>query len=179
MRAATSCIYKNKEITVFEALRLREKSKSKLVFKCIHCDELVKPHNSGSNCVAHFEHYKKNFECPYSAGKKIESEFYDIAHPKAIEGYQFDRKILAKGRCKDLAEKRKKMDDYTCQACGFRLNLHGKFIIECHHLNPIRYGERNTELKDLVSLCPTCHRISHTRDNPLPPSEIAEHLKPK
>jgi hypothetical protein len=61
-----------------------------------------------------------------------------------------------------LLKKRKRLDNYMCQACDFQLEVEGKYVIECHHKNPLR-GEAMTRLEDLISLCPTCHRIAHKR----------------
>lgn len=82
----------------------------------------------------------------------------------AIEGYKRDRVLYIADRDRDLANRRKEMDAYTCQACGFKLSVDDRFVIECHHLDPIAMGQRETTLNDLVSLCPTCHRIAHMRD---------------
>jgi 5-methylcytosine-specific restriction protein A len=63
-------------------------------------------------------------------------------------------------------------DDFTCQACGFRLELNGRYVIEVHHVDPLSSGERESSLGDLVSLCPTCHRIAHLRSLPYSVEEI-------
>ena len=38
-------------------------------------------------------------------------------------------------------------------------------VIELHHLlplaSPVRVGNQTTSLKDLVGLCPSCHRATH------------------
>ncbi len=82
----------------------------------------------------------------------------------AVEGYKRDRQLYETTRNTTLAELRKEKDGYTCQACGFKLQVSGHFVIECHHTDPISWGVRETSLNDLVSLCPTCHRIAHTRE---------------
>ncbi len=74
-----------------------------------------------------------------------------------------------------IMDRRKANDNYTCQACGFYLKSGNGYIIECHHINPISEGERKTCINDLVSLCPTCHRIAHTsRQAPLNIAQIRE-----
>lgn len=102
-------------------------------------------------------------------------EHFDPESDKAHEGYEVDRKILASVRNAAIAAKRRKLDKYTCQACGFKLELHGKFVIDVHHLQPIKTtGETTTTLDKLVSLCPTCHRIAHLRRPPYAPDEIQQ-----
>jgi predicted HNH restriction endonuclease len=99
-------------------------------------------------------------------------ESFDIESPQALEGYGLDRIILSKKRNAQLSRKRKINDNYTCQACGFSKEINGKWIIEVHHLNPISItGETITSINDLISLCPTCHRVSHTK---IPPYSIKE-----
>lgn len=99
---------------------------------------------------------------------------------EAIEGYLIDKKILSRARDQKLVSQRKELDDYTCQVCGFKLQ-HGKnYVIEVHHLKPLSIsGQTSTSLDDLVSLCPTCHRIAHLRQTPLDLSEITELLERK
>jgi hypothetical protein len=100
---------------------------------------------------------------------------YDFDDPKAIEGYEQDRLITSYGRNRSLVEQCKKRDDFTCQACGFRLEIHGQYIIECHHINPVSQGGlRLSSVDELVCLCPTCHRIAHKRSNPFSVKEIRE-----
>ncbi|HAV1516306.1 TPA: hypothetical protein JG821_004609, partial [Vibrio parahaemolyticus] len=70
-------------------------------------------------------------------------------------------------RDQQLVKQRKELDNYTCQVCDFSLTIEGKSIIECHHLLPLNFGERETKIEDLVCLCPTCHRIAHLRKEPL------------
>ncbi len=103
-------------------------------------------------------------------------EHFESDSPKAVEGYLLDRKLLASARNAALASKRKELDNYTCQACTFRLRIEGRYVVEAHHLNPLREsGETMTTLGDLVSLCPTCHRIAHLRRPPYSVKEIQEH----
>lgn len=107
--------------------------------------------------------------------RATEYEFFDIDSEKAREGYDLDSKILKYGRNTNLAQMRKKIDNYQCQACLFRLAINGKWVIEVHHLNPLNStGETINSVNELVSLCPTCHRIAHTRDIPYEIDQIRE-----
>ena len=172
------CIYNGEELTIAEAIVLRDNSKYKPFLTCISCGEPVKAHKAGANSSAHFEHHERSYSCPYSYGKKLNDDRFAIDDSRAIEGYQIDRKILSNSRNAALAEERKLKDGYKCKACEFKLKLNGRFVIECHHKKPIGTdGVRETTLDDLVSLCPTCHRIAHTREKPLNVEEIKEALK--
>ena len=94
--------------------------------------------------------------------------YHGIESGAAIEGHARDRTILSRTRNANLAAQCKNRDDNTCVACGFKLEIGGKFVIECHHLNPLSVtDETETVLDDLASLCPTCHMIAHMR-SPLP-----------
>jgi predicted HNH restriction endonuclease len=92
----------------------------------------------------------------------------------AEEGYQQDRSVTFRKRNAQLITERKRKDDHTCQACGFRLEVNGGFVIDCHHKYPLSHGHgvRITGIDDLMCLCPTCHRIAHTRKHPLDADEI-------
>ena len=103
----------------------------------------------------------------------IDDKHFPIDDKHAVEGYKKDRQLYMSERNSELAELRKQKDDYTCQACGFKLKVSGHFVIECHHTDPIFLGIRDTNLNDLVSLCPTCHRIAHTREPIYKVAEIA------
>jgi hypothetical protein len=96
---------------------------------------------------------------------------------KAEEGLIKERTYLSKTRNQGLVQKRKEQDDYKCTACDFKLKVNEYHIIDCHHLFPIAMGERETTIDDLVSLCPTCHRIAHRRNPPFSLDEIREVLE--
>jgi len=100
----------------------------------------------------------------YKNLKKEKTEEFNLDDVAAEEGYKEDKSYLTSKRNSGIVKKRKQLDNYTCQVCGFHLVINGKHIIECHHLNPIGTGEiRITNIEDLISLCPTCHRIAHLR----------------
>lgn len=106
-------------------------------------------------------------------GGVAKQTYQDISDYRAVEGYQLDTMILKKSRNQLLAKKAKSRDDHQCRACGYRKKVKGKFVIDCHHLHPLSSsGEVVTELKDLVCLCPSCHRIAHLRTPPFDLEEI-------
>ncbi|AFH48940.1 Putative restriction endonuclease [Ignavibacterium album JCM 16511] len=111
-------------------------------------------------------------------GKRRKSEkIFNLDDIEAEEGYKEDKKYLYTQRNREIVEKRKVKDNYTCQICGFYFELDGKKIIECHHLKPLSDGEvRITNINDLISVCPTCHRIIHLRKPPFSPEEVKQIL---
>jgi hypothetical protein len=90
------------------------------------------------------------------------------------EGYREDRQATFFKRNKQIIAKAKQRDKFKCQACGFFIKIDGKPLIDCHHIIPLRYSPqgRVTRVGDLICLCPTCHRIAHTRSYPLSIEEI-------
>jgi len=101
-----------------------------------------------------------------------DEEVYDVDSREAVEGYLRDRNSVDYSRDPSLPKKCKKRDDYTCRACGSKICVNGRYIIEAHHTNPLPNGIRTTTLDDLVSLCPNCHRIAHLREHPYSVDEI-------
>lgn len=93
---------------------------------------------------------------------------------EAAEGYRGDQTRSFIYRNAAIIAERKARDDYRCQACHFLMELQGRYIIDCHHKFPLARPStvRVTSLDDLVCLCPTCHRIAHTRKPPLTLEEI-------
>lgn len=179
------CQFNDQRISVQEAKRIRanvpQAKWRTFPFLCIHCGGLVKPH-IGKNNKPHFEHWPgENLDCPIrhipkgqasAASRHITRDFDDQA---TIEGMKRDVIKMVSARDRTVAAERKKKDNYSCQACGFHLKIGHRHVIDCHHLYPVALGVRETILEDLVSLCPTCHRIAHTRDVPLELADI-EHL---
>ena len=97
-----------------------------------------------------------------------------ITEEEAEEGFVGDKKVAFTKRNQSLINQAKKRDDFQCQACGFYLIVSNVAVIDCHHKVPFRGTKvgRVTKLSDLVCLCPTCHRIAHTKSYPLSTAEI-------
>jgi 5-methylcytosine-specific restriction endonuclease McrA len=105
--------------------------------------------------------------------KNSENEDEDVS---ALEGQIAESKVLRLRRNRGIVEQRKKIDNYTCKACGFLALVNDRYVVECHHKFPLR-KETITEIDHLVCLCPTCHRIAHRRDEPYSVKEIRVHLR--
>ena len=62
-----------------------------------------------------------------------------------------------------------------CDICQFRFDeMYGELgdkFIEVHHIKPVAYGERITELNDLIPVCSNCHRMLH-RKGLISPEEL-------
>lgn len=177
MPTATSCTYQGNKITIAQALKIKKDKKLQAdTFLCVSCAKPVSPHSSGTNNSAHFEHRDRNPNCEYSHPNNKNTYSspgkLDFDSDEAREGYESDRKILNRKRNSGLAAKCKKRDKYTCQVCGFKLRVGKKYVAECHHAIPLASGERTVNLDELVTLCPTCHRIAHTRRIPYGVDEL-------
>ena len=120
-------------------------------------------------------HREAQEDCSRYWGRQAEPTDTD-KEEQAEEGYRQDRTVVFRKRNAALIERRKRKDNYTCQACSFVLAVNGTFIIDCHHVNPLGLAAEVTvtHLDDLVCLCPTCHRIAHTKRYPLDVKEIQE-----
>jgi hypothetical protein len=83
----------------------------------------------------------------------------------AEEGEPDDRTVPFRKRNEKIIQLCKDRDNYRCRACNFRLKIGNTYIIDCHHKYPLgnNPGIVITNLDDLMCLCPTCHRIAHTR----------------
>lgn len=128
-----------------------------------------------------------DLEIPYSSHEEAQEECWQYWQltkqqqtsatkddTQAEEGYRQDRSFAFRKRNSRLIQACKRRDNYECQACGFRQKVNGLYIIDCHHTNPLGLTDsvRVTRLSQLVCLCPTCHRIAHTRTPPLTVKEI-------
>ena len=74
---------------------------------------------------------------------------------------------------------------HGCAACGLQLDtLYGASaagLIEVHHVVPVSAigaGYVINPSKDLVPLCPNCHRVAHRRAPPFSVAELKEMLTP-
>ena len=65
-----TCSYKYHEISMEEALQMREGSLSAINLRCGECNEQVRPHKAGGGMSAHFEHLIGNPDCSRSDAKR-------------------------------------------------------------------------------------------------------------
>ncbi|WP_231424969.1 HNH endonuclease [Pedobacter sp. Leaf250] len=68
-----------------------------------------------------------------------------------------------------------------CAVCEFDFaktyGAHGFGFIEMHHLNPVKDGQRKTNVSDLQPVCPNCHRMLHKGDRLLSIDELKKIIK--
>lgn len=90
----------------------------------------------------------------------IEQKNISKEQQSAIEGEIVERKVLTYKRNNNNVQACKIRDNFTCQSCGF---YYKKQIVECHHLQPLHTSSpREISVNELITLCPTCHKLAHT-----------------
>lgn len=105
----------------------------------------------------------------------------ETVHNEGVVRYRMHRLFERdkKLRERKLAQDRKANGGkLICAACGLNpATQYGERfaeVLECHHLIPLHQsGPRETSLKDVALLCPTCHRVAHR----MAPSPTLEMLK--
>jgi len=151
-------------------------------FKCPECTEPLRA-AVGDKIVDHFEHWERNPDCSLSNLAKGQTHTPAAKHRadpvySATEGRRQEVTVQVGSRNRSLAKQKLEQDNYTCAACCFRLAFENRFVIECHHTNPISEGEAVNTLEDLELLCPTCQSIAHLRkDRPMTVEEIRKVLE--
>lgn len=80
MAIALMCIYGGKNISVEDAIALRDTNPNlaDATFKCVECGEYVRPHRGGGKARAHFEHLDRNPNCSLSHKDRQSAEDVDI-----------------------------------------------------------------------------------------------------
>jgi len=70
MAKMTTCLLNGGTIDIDEALGLRESAAHRRIarpeFLCTECGRPVRPHKSGGDAAAHFEHLERNPDCSLS-----------------------------------------------------------------------------------------------------------------
>jgi len=108
---------------------------------------------------------------PSSSPSRVQTEPSGQPQTSANEGRECLEESVRRDRSPAMTACRLELDAFQCQHCGFRVPLVvdvsgnpvalRSSILEVHHIKPIQEGERCTVLSDLVTLCPTCHRLLH------------------
>jgi 5-methylcytosine-specific restriction endonuclease McrA len=86
----------------------------------------------------------------------------------ASEGKAYFAEQQRRRRSSALTQQRLVKDNYCCQHCGIKPDLAplgaDANVAEVHHIYPLKDSNDalNTQIDDLITLCPTCHRIAHT-----------------
>ena len=70
MARATTCMFEGKELSIEDAIEIRDKRSSKerkkLRFTCVECGKHVRAHRASGHGEAHFEHFARNPDCKLS-----------------------------------------------------------------------------------------------------------------
>lgn len=95
--------------------------------------------------------------------QRVSSAVFEVRNEEDAADLEGDKEEI-KGyrirRSAKLVKAAKIRDKYTCRACGFHFENQ---IVHVHHLDPLSEYKRprETKLKDLLTLCPTCHYLAH------------------
>ena len=111
----------------------------------------------------------KNINDLEDEGIKLNNETLDTLETY-IEGDSIKVAVNKYERNKLAKEKCLKYHGYSCAICGFNFeNFYGnigKNIIEVHHKIPLYMIRKSYEvnpIKDLIPVCPNCHRVIHSK----------------
>ena len=106
---------------------------------------------------------------PGSSATQDSAEVQSWADQAVREGEHCIASTKRAIRDRKLIGPRLRLDNRTCQNCGFiareeiihegELKKLSAVIVHVHHIDPMKEGERETRLEDLVTLCPNCHAI--------------------
>lgn len=105
MATSTTCIYEGNQISIEEALTLKQEG-IVLNLICIECGQSVRPHLGGGHTKAHFEHTQRNAECSLSHNSKYykfistsTTEIADLQSDDLVgeEGYYFRKQRINQG----------------------------------------------------------------------------------
>lgn len=90
---------------------------------------------------------------------EIDREEISDSDKKLVEGELVEKKVMLYKRNQKSTKLCKERDKFTCQGCGFHYQ---DSIVECHHIKPLSMLKENVvDIENLVTLCPTCHRLAH------------------
>ena len=100
-------------------------------------------------------------------GSKQSAEKDNGKDPIGIEAERYLTEVTRRRRDRSLTTQRLKLDAQTCQHCGFSPTIAGlsnsSAVVDVHHIFPLKDANEKaaTRLEDLITLCPTCHRVAH------------------
>lgn len=133
MATSTKCLYKGEVITIEFAIITKKTNKS-AVFTCVQCEQSVRPHLGGGHTNAHFEHLKRNENCPLSHNSKS----YKYSPPNvSIGAPELDEDILGEEAYYLRKQRtnqgifRKRMFDYWGKCCISGITK-SQFLIASH-----------------------------------------------
>lgn len=103
----------------------------------------------------------------HDAAKAPEPDEDDVPEGRLIYRLHRRRERHPALRARKLKQLDKAGTGPTCEVCGLVpesvFGPGSDQVLECHHVRPLRLGERSTRLADVALLCATCHRAIHAR----------------
>jgi len=119
----------------------------------------------------------------YDAAKAPEPDEGDVLEGRLIYRLHRRRERHPALRARKLKELDKAGTRPACEVCGLVpesvFGPGSDQVLECHHLRPLRLGERSTRLADVALLCATCHRAIHAKGLLVNVQVMREALPPK
>ena len=118
-----------------------------------------------------WDHFTPLMKSDLEAPERDKESYYNDELSKdfsTIEGKELFRlhRIRERDSSITAAKKQKALEKgrLRCEVCGFSfIEVYNQEYIECHHLLPIKHGERQTKLDDLALVCSNCHRMLHRK----------------
>jgi hypothetical protein len=108
-------------------------------------------------CGSKFEHKpsKDRRFCSHSCSASYYHETTDTSGPNNPRWKGGVARVTQSQKWREVREKALERDKKRCCECGGDTNL------EVHHITPLEEGGRPYDLKNLKTLCRTCHRAKH------------------
>jgi len=124
---------------------------------CPNCGKRVENHAKGMcfNCYRTYAWQKKKIVCK-SCGRERENRGYGLCGGCFTRLHHYNKvKAYNAKKTSGLELEKFKMITTKCASCGFNK------IVDLHHLDG---DKRNTDDKNLIGLCPNCHKMIHSYD---------------
>lgn len=103
----------------------------------------------------------------YEAAREKESDEGNVPEGRLIYRLHRQRERDAALRARKLKQLAKAGTRPSCEVCElvpeFVFGPGSSQVLECHHIRPLRLGERETGVADVVLLCANCHRAIHAK----------------
>lgn len=142
------------KLSPFEEIRRNPENQNLLQVKCTYCGQWINPkrHNIFSR-LAYFEgrnNLENRFYCEGDGCKRQCPIYGQELYPKGFS-QNTSREVQPELRKRVLER-----DEWTCQKCGSKENLH------CHHMEGILQNPIESADEDLcITLCSKCHNEAH------------------
>jgi Mor family transcriptional regulator len=158
-------VYNTNEMIILHILKRhgvarRSLSEAARKFSDIQEIEIITRYQNGENTVELCEAYDASNSCIWKILKrhgvncrsKNGENNPNWSHGLSHEPYSSDWK-------ESLKENIRRRDNHTCQLCGKKWNAERK-AFSVHHID---YNKKNCDLKNLITLCHSCHMKTNSR----------------